>query len=128
MGVPSISDQKLVGDNRETVEGLSDPPITKLKMVNHERPQVEPKVNPPIRAFGAWAAQVGGIHNSNPQIALVRATPLRSFCDLLQNKMPQPRPTSPKSFQQSYIGDTHNSCRLRPEGCFPEGMVEKGMN
>jgi hypothetical protein len=99
MGVPSISNQKLVGDNRETVEGLSHPPIRKLEMVNHERPKVDPKVKPPIRAFGTWAAQVGGIYNSNSQVSLVRATPLRSFRYFLQNKMSQPRPTFPKSFQ-----------------------------
>jgi hypothetical protein len=128
MGVPSISNQKLVRDNRETVEGLSHPPIGKLEMVNHERPKVDPKVKPPIRAFGAWAAQMGGINNSNPQIALVRATPLRSFCDLLQNEMSQPRSTSPKSFQQGYIGDTHKTRRLRPESCLPEGMVAESMN
>jgi hypothetical protein len=41
MGVPSISDQQLVGNDREAIERFSDPPISQLDMVNRQGPEVE---------------------------------------------------------------------------------------
>jgi hypothetical protein len=76
MGVPSISNQQLLGSDRESIERFSDFPISELEMVNRQRPEVEPEMNPPDWAFGSWATQMCGIHDSNSEILIERGTPL----------------------------------------------------
>jgi hypothetical protein len=76
MGVPSISDQQLFGSDRESIERLSDSPISEFEVVKRQGREVEPEMNPPDWAFGSWATQVCGIYDSNSEISIERGTPL----------------------------------------------------